>query len=768
MTSFIDFEPYLQYFQNFEVYLAAFKTSLEAMKNDPTMKEFTQKTHAATTAGQGDPCNSHAHCRTPILTYRPIDRRQQTLAYKQLRDQCITRHLQACLTLKQVEYITNVTDLIDDSYQIVKRKFLQAIDYVADSGLKAPEESETESRKKRNTRGSPFKQISTQDLEYLRQQLEELAAWSPTHNETNRVKRLVNFFLSAGAAIGALINSGQIKQIKKNIEILQEATILQGQKIDELARYVDLTANRVRQHDSQIYQLQTTLLIVEDGLKQMIDIANFQIYTSYHVNVAQTIVTRLQMGVLAIEGNIDKLFEYLRIMTSHKATSAVIPPVALRKLLLKIEDRMRSNPRLKLPYDPRTQEIWKYYEVMKVTPIILDKMLVILLTIPVLDKSLELNIYRVHNLPSIPPGQEVAATYQLEGDYFAIGKHGVYVTIPTERAVQLCIESHLAICTMGQALYPSKHVRWCIYALFLEDESRINRDCSYSLQKVNGNRAISLGGFLWALSSITPEQLQVRCLEETHVIEIQPPLQIVYLGSGCEGYSPSMYLPAKTEMTGQIQLEARKNYFLQFNFVFTPDQFGGIWWQFKAKMMSQKQARQFIDKAEPLGTINYELMNRKAPTISPNYGLQLPAPPATMIVGGVAIFALIGLILLACYIYRMKSAYDKIELVKKAAKEPISGLRLVLSRITQRIRRRKQLPPATSPGGSTIETQTEAEEIHPARMTRILREVFPNQQTARKYAEHLDKKSSLEQDVQPEQPTKEEETSPHLTVKTTP
>ena len=36
-------------------------------------------------------------------------------------------------------------------------------------------------------------------------------------------------------------------------------------------------------------------------------------------------------------------------------------------------------------------------------------MLVILMTIPVLDKSLELNIYQVHNLPAIPPGQEVAA-----------------------------------------------------------------------------------------------------------------------------------------------------------------------------------------------------------------------------------------------------------------------------------------------------------------------------------------------------------------------
>ena len=345
VTSFIDFEPYLQYFQNFETYLTAFKESLVAMENDPIMKEFTQKAHDAMTSGQGDPCNSHARCRTtPTLTYKPIDPRQQAMAYKQLRDQCISRHLQACLTLKQFEYITNVTDLIDSSYQIVKRKFLRAIDYVAGPDLDEPQESGTEERQKRHIQPSQFKKVPTEDLKYLKHQLMELAAWSPTHNRTTRVKRIVSFFVSAGAAFGALINSGQIKQIKKNIEILQEITILQGQKIDELARYADLTAERVRQHDSQIYQLQTTLLAVEDGLKQMIDVVNFQIYASYHVNVAQTIVTRLQMGVLAIEGNIDKLFEYLRIMTSHRATSAVIPPVALRRLLLKIEDRMRSNP----------------------------------------------------------------------------------------------------------------------------------------------------------------------------------------------------------------------------------------------------------------------------------------------------------------------------------------------------------------------------------------------------------------------------------------
>ena len=49
---------------------------------------------------------------------------------------------------------------------------------------------------------------------------------------------------------------------------------------------------------------------------------------------------------------------------------------------------------------------------------VIDRMLVMLMTIPLLDKTLELNIYQVHNLPAIPPGQEVEALYQLENDYF--------------------------------------------------------------------------------------------------------------------------------------------------------------------------------------------------------------------------------------------------------------------------------------------------------------------------------------------------------------
>ena len=446
----------------------------------------------------------------------------------------------------------------------------------------------------------------------------ELATWNPGSNTTNRVKRFIPIFASIGATIGSLLNAGQIKKIKENIAILQDATILQGQKIAKLARYADLTAACVRLHDSQIYGRQYRMLIVEDGIKEIIDVSNFQIYTSYHINIVQTILSHLQTGTVSIENNIDKIFECLRIMTNHKATSAVIPPVALRSLLLKIEDCMCSNPRLQLPYDPQTEGIWKYYSMIKVVPLVIDKLLVILMTISVLDKTLELNIYQVHNLPAVPPGQEVEATYQLESEYFTIGKHGIYVTLPTEQSVRICLQSELAICILGQALYPGKHVTWCVYALFIDNEECIRRDCKYSVTKVSGNRAISLEGYLWAVSSINHEQLQVRCLEETHIIEIQPPLQIVYLGNGCEGHSPSMFLPAKNEMTTHAQIESHKEYFLQFNYVHTPDKYIGLWWQFRTKMMSEKEAKAFITQIAPLGTMDYSLIHRKAPTINKN------------------------------------------------------------------------------------------------------------------------------------------------------
>ena len=751
VTSFIDFTPYLEYFQQFERYLEAFKSSISDFENDPVLQEFREQTMRATRNIKGEACRHYPACYSQSLLYKLRSIEIQAIAHRRERERCMARHMQACLVLRQFEYILNDTDYVNENYLRVKAKFLRAIDYVEDINVGKPTPTSSSSRYKRDS-GTPFDtRMTLEETKYLAKLLTELAAWDPTQNVTHREKRFVPLFASLGAAIGSIVNAGQIMKIKRNIAILQEATLLQDQQIRELARYANLTAAHIRSHDTQIYRLQYKLLVVEDGIKEMIDMSNFQVYTSHHVSIAQTILSRLQTGTVSIENNIDKIFEYLRIMSSHKATSVVIPPVALRKLLVKIENRMRTNSRLKLPYDLRAGGIWKYYSVIKITPIVVDKMLVILMTIPVLDKSLELNIYQVHNLPAIPPGQEVAALYQLESRYFAIGKHGMYVTLPTEQSVRTCLQTELAICILEQALYPIKHITWCVYALFIDDEEHIKRDCKYTVTKVSGNRAISLGGYLWAVSSIKQEQLQVRCLEETHVIEIEPPLQIVYLGNGCEGYSPNMFLPAKNEVTTHTQIESRKEYFLQFNYVYMPDRYIGLWWQFRTRLMSDEDARAFITQVAPLGTMDYCLLQKRPPVIYTKYGFSLPVPPVTLGIGIVVIILLIAGVALGCYVYRMRKTISlAMGTIKKITDKPLSSCRCLFSRMHKCTR--PIMSPRTTRRQRTKEDIPEAHtaEIHPVQMTKILRDVFQDPQVAHKYAKHLDKKVQVDSSVSPE------------------
>ena len=337
VTSFIDFTPYLEY---------SFKTSIKAFENDPILQEFRELTMTATNERTGEACRHYPVCYTQSILYKLRIEQLEVLARRREQQRCMARHMQACLVLRQFEYILNVTEHINENYLRVKEKFLRAIDYVEDINMDQSTTNGSPSRHKRDSE-SPFDTRTTpEEMRYLTQLLSELAAWDPINNTTQRKKRFIPLFASIGAAIGSMVNAGQIKKIKKNIAILQEATILQDQQIMELARYADLTAARVRLHDTQIDRLQYGLLIVEEGLREMIDVSNFQIYTSYHVAIAQTILSRLQTGSVSIENNIDKIFEYLRIMSNRKATSAVIPPVALRRLLLRIEDCMRANPRL--------------------------------------------------------------------------------------------------------------------------------------------------------------------------------------------------------------------------------------------------------------------------------------------------------------------------------------------------------------------------------------------------------------------------------------
>ena len=118
---------------------------------------------------------------------------------------------------------------------------------------------------------------------------------------------------------------------------------------------------------------------------------------------------------------------------------------------------------------------------------------------------------------------------------------------------------------MNQALYPIEKIEWCIYALFEQDTDRIGTYCTVVTSYCHANMAQSLDGYLWLVSTLKEEKMRIRCLEDSHLEDILPPLTIIQVGNGCEGYSSNLFIPAKSELTSKDETLTQHVFFLHFN-----------------------------------------------------------------------------------------------------------------------------------------------------------------------------------------------------------
>ena len=76
---------------------------------------------------------------------------------------------------------------------------------------------------------------------------------------------------------------------------------------------------------------------------------------------ANVIVNRLITGLIVLRNNVEVIYRYLSVMASHEVNPVMIPPPPLRELLKEVQEEIKQNPRLKLPYE----EIYKFINSMK-------------------------------------------------------------------------------------------------------------------------------------------------------------------------------------------------------------------------------------------------------------------------------------------------------------------------------------------------------------------------------------------------------------------
>ena len=658
VTSFIDFTPHIKTFENFETYLNELTRDMQdtdrvgaltflqaAMQTD--LKEYIDKTKIP----QSDPIIQDLADFNKKCTF---DLGATCKAMSPYVNRCYSMMKTMCDIKRNYNKLVSIVSYIKQDFIRTKEHFLKAIDHVQE---KAKEERNSTRREKREIILDPWvkekvRMNDYEDIQVITEILEKLGKYDlKTGKEMTRYKRfgVMNWIMGWGI----FSNARSIKQLKKNVKTLYMQNMLQEKQIQDLAHYLNLTATHVQLQDKMIYEIQTRLEQIDFNLIHLNLKIDHHIHVSGMLQEMNTAVNRLLAGLISIRNNVDKIYEYMRVMATHKVHPALLPPDPLRELLRHIKDKMKENPRLELPYDP-DKDIWKYYEVMKITPLIVEDLMVILLTIPLTDKSLTMNVYKAHNLPALSPEYGVAATYQLEGEYLAVGQHGLYAALPNARDILLCLVSQGGLCVMNDALHPVETLEWCIYALFIQDQGKINKHCELDFKDRKASLAQSLGGYMWAISSLVGEKIQIRCLTETHVEEIKPPLQIIYVGNGCEGYSPSIMIPARSELTSRYQIMERKDYFLEFNTKYESMHVLGPWQNLPFDKLPKEVIDRLVKKLPELPPMSYENLNKRLEAIDEEYPFEIPIPVlfACQIIGFVLI--LMGALGMGWKIYKTR------------------------------------------------------------------------------------------------------------------
>ena len=600
ISSFLDFHPFLQGFQSIDTYI---QNLLLDIANPTYYKKLIAPYH-----------------NIPSI----ITSNWSVIGF--LKSSGCSEHHYACHAKLKFDHFKLEIQYIYKIFGTIYKKFLTTIDHIDYHPSQQYVNNKT--RVKRSdfyeSHGyyhSPTRELTSSENNFLDVFLEALYKVNPSlHRGISRMKRQDVFTFLLGWGIYS--NAKSISKIKENIHILQNQNKLQDKQIKQLAKYLNLTMHQVDRHSEMLYEMDTRLPILNKTLQHLMWTVDALRYEHTVIHYFQTRIYRVYTSLYALHEDIDALYEYMRILASQELNPTIIPPDVLKTLLHRIENDIKSNARLKLCEDPNTN-IWSYYGIIKLTPIVLQDYLMLILTVPQVDQTLHRNLYRVHNLPMLHPTLQMHVQYEIEGPYLATLMDSMYITLPTDIDVRLCLMTKGHLCMFNQALYPVDNTNWCIYALFINDINKIKKNCMLKPLNRTTNLAYSLDGYLWPISALVSEKLQIRCVMETHVITIHPPLQIVDIGNGCEAYSPNIYIPAKSELTATMQSFTRSQFFLDYNFQYTNVSKFVAWYKTNFTTLTKEEITSLKAKIMKLPSMPMDIFDKYLEMIDENYPFSL-------------------------------------------------------------------------------------------------------------------------------------------------
>ena len=141
--------------------------------------------------------------------------------------------------------------------------------------------------------------------------------------------------------------------------------------------YLNVTYGHVLVNRYAINELNIKVTTLNKTLMMVLGETKFIKFTVAIMTDMRMILARLTIGLMSLQENVNAIYEYMRVLSTRKVNPLIIPLDTLRQVLAQAKEDMKQNPELTLAEDPNVN-IWNYYTIMKITPIIMENFLLVI------------------------------------------------------------------------------------------------------------------------------------------------------------------------------------------------------------------------------------------------------------------------------------------------------------------------------------------------------------------------------------------------------
>lgn len=419
---------------------------------------------------------------------------------------------------------------------------------------------------------------------------------------------------------------------------------MQDSQIKILASHLDKTIIQVNKHSNILKDLNRRVLLAEKSLSILFGEVNKLQYGLYLSNALRHKLSKCHIVLTQLEMACDEIYEVLRTIVSQQVSPVSFPPTILNDTLYEVKEQLSRYSNLCLPKNPE-RALWEIYPLLRMTPVILDDILILMLKIPLVDKKVNVTLYRIHNLPALHPRLGIGYHFILEGEYYMVTQDGKYEAIPPMETALACIQSRGHVCALQTALYRTQASRLCISALFNHNTTAINLYCIIDPHVRSDSLAMNLGHHVWAVSTLMKDTLHIRCpLTPNRIQTVKPPLTFLEIKDGCEVFSNSLYIPS-TYQFNTASHEYRARMFIEFNTIYQQLALYDQWFPPIKPNLTEGEITKHRLEVEKLEPLLMHVFNQKLTELDHGYVTWMPSTETICLGLGVLLFVVFLILL---------------------------------------------------------------------------------------------------------------------------